>query len=155
MKPQAAFGRLGHCLRVVPWWALTGQAGAQTFVEHSSEVRMQLDFVVPAAALAKFVPAGFEMNVATQGAAKDCNVRMIFIDRVDITKPDGSPADARIEPARLPRGPDQAVRQQRPDADLRPHRRREGRARPARRLRACHHQPHVALDQRRCRQADA
>src|SRR5262245_59573437 len=59
---------------------------AETFVEHSSEVRMQLDFVVPAAALAKFVPAGFDMNVATQGPAKDCNVRMIFIDRVDITK---------------------------------------------------------------------
>ena len=70
-----------------------GQAGAQTFVEHSAEVRMQLDFVVPATALAKFVPAGFDMNVATQGAAKDCNVRMIFIDRVDITKQDGSPAD--------------------------------------------------------------
>jgi len=49
--------------------------------------------VVPPAALAKFVPAGFDMNVATQGAAKDCNVRMIFIDRVDITKEDGSPAD--------------------------------------------------------------
>jgi hypothetical protein len=68
-------------------------ASAETFVEHSSEVRMQLDFVVPSAALAKFVPAGFDMNVATQGPAKDCNVRMIFIDRVDITKQDGSPAD--------------------------------------------------------------
>src|SRR5262245_27081674 len=72
---------------------LAAQASAETFVEHSAEVRMQLDFVVPAAALAKFVPAGFEMNVATQGPAKDCNVRMIFIDRVDITKQDGSPAE--------------------------------------------------------------
>ena len=34
-------------------------ASAETFVEHSSEVRMQLDLAVPAAALAKFVPAGF------------------------------------------------------------------------------------------------
>jgi hypothetical protein len=68
-------------------------ASAESFIEHSSEVRMQLDFVVPAAALAKFVPPGFDMNVATQGPAKDCNVRMIFIDRVDITKQDGSPAD--------------------------------------------------------------
>src|SRR5215470_3947113 len=74
--------------------ALALPAAAETFVEHSSEVRMQLDFVVPAAALAKFVPAGFDMNVATQGPAKDCNVRMIFIDRVDITKQDGSPADS-------------------------------------------------------------
>jgi hypothetical protein len=72
---------------------LTSLANAQTFVEHSSEVRMQLDFVVPDAALRKFLPAGFEPNVATQGPAKDCNVRMIFIDRVDITKQDGSPAD--------------------------------------------------------------
>src|SRR5256885_13502232 len=75
--------------------ALAGVAGpvrAESFVEHSSEVRMQLDFVVPPAALAKFLPEGWEPNVATQGAAKDCNVRMIFIDRVDITKPDGSPA---------------------------------------------------------------
>src|SRR5436305_11226298 len=68
-------------------------AQAESFVEHSAEVRMQLDFVVPGAALAKFLPAGFEPNVATQGAAKDCNVRMIFIDRVDITKQDGAPAD--------------------------------------------------------------
>ena len=30
-----------------------------------------------------------EPNVATQGPAKDCNVRMIFIDRVDITKQKG------------------------------------------------------------------
>src|SRR5215467_2192166 len=59
--------------------ALSGHpAVAESFVEHSSEVRMQLDFVVPNAALAKFLPEGFTPNVATQGAAKDCNVRMIF-----------------------------------------------------------------------------
>jgi len=69
-----------------------GQASAETFVEHSAEVRMQLDFVVPDAALKTFLPAGWEPNVATSGAAKDCNLRMIFIDRVDITKQDGSPA---------------------------------------------------------------
>ena len=87
MKPQAAFGAIGALLA-----GLIGQASAQTMVEHSSEVRMQLDFVVPPAALAKFLPEGWEPNVATQGPAKDCNVRMIFIDRIDITKPDGSPA---------------------------------------------------------------
>src|SRR5262252_4474807 len=68
-------------------------ASAETFVEHSAEARMQLDFVVPDAALKKFLPAGFEPNVATSGPAKDCNLRMIFIDRVDITKQDGSPAE--------------------------------------------------------------
>ena len=73
--------------------ALAISAKAETFVEHSAEARMQLDFVVPDAALKKFLPAGFEPNVATAGAAKDCNLRMIFIDRVDITKQDGSPAE--------------------------------------------------------------
>jgi hypothetical protein len=68
-------------------------AGAETFIEHSAEVRMQLDFVVPDGALKKFLPTGFEPNVATSGPAKDCNLRMIFIDRVDIIQQDGAPAD--------------------------------------------------------------
>src|SRR5205814_5676403 len=84
---------LAALLTSTAFGGLSAPASAESFVEHSSEVRMQLDFVVPAAALAKFVPEGFDMNVATQGPAKDCNVRMIFIDRVDITKQDGSPAD--------------------------------------------------------------
>ena len=88
----ARFGGTGALLAGCAMAALIGQAAAESMVEHSSEVRMQLDFVVPAPALAKFLPAGWEPNIATQGPAKDCNVRMIFIDRVDITKPDGSPA---------------------------------------------------------------
>src|ERR1700758_4013220 len=71
----------------------TTPAHADTFVEQRAEFRMQLDFVVPDAALRKFLPAGWEPNIATQGPAKDCNLRMIFIDRVDITKQDGSPAE--------------------------------------------------------------
>ena len=76
-------------------WAATGfigRAPAQTLVEHSAEVRMQLDFAVPDAALRTFLPVGWEPNVATSGAAKDCNLRMSFIDRIDITNADGSPA---------------------------------------------------------------
>src|SRR5260370_4064912 len=69
-----------------------GQARAETLVEQNAEFRMQLDFVVPDAALRKFLPAGWEPNVATQGPAKDCNLRLIFIDRVDITGADGAPA---------------------------------------------------------------
>lgn len=68
-------------------------ASAQTFIEHSAERRMQLDFVVPAEALKALLPAGWEPNIATSGAAKNCNLRMIFIDRIDITKGDGNPAD--------------------------------------------------------------
>src|SRR5919197_4234195 len=89
---SARFGGIGALLMGCAMLGLIGQASAETMVEHSSEVRMQLDFVVPAPALAKFLPSGWEPSIATQGPAKDCNVRMIFIDRVDITKPDGSPA---------------------------------------------------------------
>ena len=67
----------------------TSQARAQTFVEQNAEFRMQLDFVVPDAALRKFLPAGWEPSIATQGPAKDCNLRLIFIDRVDITDAKG------------------------------------------------------------------
>ena len=45
------------------------QASAQTLVEHSAEARFQLDVRVPDAALAAFLPAGFALNVSTQGAA--------------------------------------------------------------------------------------
>jgi hypothetical protein len=68
------------------------QASAQTLIEHSAEVRMQLDLVVTPAALKALLPEGWEPFVATSGPAKDCNIRMIFVDRVDITKPDGVPA---------------------------------------------------------------
>lgn len=67
------------------------QARAESFVEHSAEFRMQLDFVVADTALRKFLPSGWETNIATQGPAKDCNLRVIFIDRVDITGADGAP----------------------------------------------------------------
>lgn len=66
-------------------------AHAENLVEYSSEARFQLDLAVPAAALASFLPAGFMPNVATQGAAKDCNLRAVFIDRVSINAPDGKP----------------------------------------------------------------
>jgi hypothetical protein len=64
---------------------------AQTPIESSSEIRFQLDLHVPDAALTPYLPAGFTMNVATQGPAKDCNLRAIFIDRLTINAPDGKP----------------------------------------------------------------
>src|ERR1700759_4991004 len=66
-------------------------AFAETLVEHSAEARMQLDFHVPDAALKAMLPAGREPVIATSGGAKDANIRMIFIDRVDVTAPDGAP----------------------------------------------------------------
>jgi hypothetical protein len=61
---------------------------AETLVEHSAETRLQIDFAVADAAIKKVLPAGWETDVATAGGAKDCNLRMIFIDRFDITGPD-------------------------------------------------------------------
>lgn len=71
---------------------LSAAANAQTLREYSAEVRMQLDLAVSPAALKALLPDGWEPFVATSGAAKDCNVRLIFVDRVDINRPDGAPA---------------------------------------------------------------
>jgi hypothetical protein len=64
---------------------------SQTLVETSSETRFQLDLKVPDAALKTFIPEGFTSNPAAQGAAKDCNLRLVFIDRVTINGPDAKP----------------------------------------------------------------
>src|SRR5258708_4539898 len=61
-------------------------------IEYSNETRFQLDMKVPDAAVAAYLPPGWTLNVSTQGAAKDCNLRAIFIDRATINGPDGRPA---------------------------------------------------------------
>jgi hypothetical protein len=66
-------------------------APAQTLVENSLETRFQIDLKVPDAALKSFFPAGFTSFVAPQGPAKDCNLRLVFIDRITINGPDGKP----------------------------------------------------------------
>src|SRR3954467_10964698 len=71
--------------------AVALMAGAQTLLESSGEARFQLDFHVPDAALAALLPQGFTPNVATQGPAKDANIRVIFVDRMTINGPDGKP----------------------------------------------------------------
>jgi hypothetical protein len=73
-----------------PASASTASAGG-TLVEFSNEARFQLDVKVPDAALAAYLPKGWTPNVAPQGPAKDCNLRVIFIDRVTINGPDGKP----------------------------------------------------------------
>ena len=64
---------------------------AQTAVEYSSEARFQLDLRVPDTVLNSFLPPGWMPNIATQGAAKDANLRAVFIDRITINAPDGKP----------------------------------------------------------------
>ena len=71
--------------------AFVRYATAQTAVESSAEARFQLDLRVPDAALAAFLPTGWMPNVATQGPAKDANLRAVFIDRITIHTPDGKP----------------------------------------------------------------
>src|SRR5437899_8631487 len=71
--------------------AIAPCSSAQTMMEHSAEARFQLDLHVPDAAIMSYLPQGFTLNVATQGAAKDANVRAVFIDRVTINAPDGKP----------------------------------------------------------------
>jgi hypothetical protein len=64
---------------------------AQTPVEFSSETRFQLDLHVPDAVLAAYFSDKWTSGMATQGPAKDCNLRVVFIDRVTINGPDGKP----------------------------------------------------------------
>nr|ACN58793.1 hypothetical protein AKSOIL_0148 [uncultured bacterium BLR9] len=67
-------------------------AQAQMVLEQSPEHRFQLDFHVNDAALQKMLPKGWEPNIAVMGPAKDCNLRVIFIDRMAIAGPDGKQA---------------------------------------------------------------
>ncbi len=71
---------------------ISAAALAQTVLEQAAEHRLQLDFRVNDAALSKMLPAGWEVVIATAGPAKDCNLRMIFIDRMGIIGRDGKPA---------------------------------------------------------------
>lgn len=71
--------------------AAPGAARAENLLEFSAETQMQLDFHVPDAALAAMLPAGWTPAIAPAGPAKDANIRMVFIDRHDITGPDNKP----------------------------------------------------------------
>ena len=71
--------------------AMTPPAHAQTLVESSMEARFQLDLAVPQEALERMMPRGWTTNVATQGPAKDANLRVIFIERLTINDAEGRP----------------------------------------------------------------
>jgi hypothetical protein len=70
---------------------LAPAARAQTMIEYSREGGFKLDVHMPDAVISGYLPPGWMPNVAPQGAAKDCNLRVIFIDRVTINAPDGKP----------------------------------------------------------------
>src|SRR6185312_7426592 len=81
---------------IVSTLALSGNAYAQgaapapagNVLMTSSEYRFQLDLHVNDAALTKMLPSGWVSNAATQGAAKDANLRLILIDQQNIVGPD-------------------------------------------------------------------
>ena len=73
-------------------------ARADTLIAYSLETRMQIDLAVPDAPLKALIPAGWEGNVATTGAAKDANIRLIFVDQIPVAAPDGNPAPAGGHP---------------------------------------------------------
>lgn len=81
---MAALSMLVVCSTSLP-------AAAQSIVERSAETRFQLDVRVPEAPLLQLLPAGWRLNVAIRGAAKDANLRVVFIDRLTIHGPDGRP----------------------------------------------------------------
>jgi len=80
-----------NSMRLAVLTALCATLAAETPLEHSNEKRFQLDVKVPDAALQAFLPQGWTQNPAATGAAKDCNLRVIFIDRVTINDPKGPP----------------------------------------------------------------
>jgi hypothetical protein len=87
--PTCRVARVVLALFLVPM--ICGYCSAQNLKESSAETRFQLDLHVPDEALKALLPNGFTSNVATQGPAKDCNLRVLFIDRITISGPDRKP----------------------------------------------------------------
>lgn len=94
MGRMMAWGAGGALLAAGAIGAAVPGASAETLQENSAEFRFQLDFHVNNAALQKLLPSGWVPAIAAQGPAKDANLRVIFIDRVDVTNPDGTPKTA-------------------------------------------------------------
>ena len=65
-----------------------GRAGADDGAGAIQRISLPDGFSCQRAALAKLLPAGWVSNAATQGAAKDANIRLIFIDASNIVGPD-------------------------------------------------------------------
>src|SRR5262245_2820857 len=91
MSRYVSMGAIPALIGIVAFVGFVHYAGAETMVEYSSEARFQLDLHVPDATLKGFLPPGWTPNIAVQGAAKDANLRAVFIDRVTINGPDGKP----------------------------------------------------------------
>jgi hypothetical protein len=76
---------------------------ADKYVGGNSDVRTILAFKAADAAVQKFLPEGWELDVATNGPAKDVNLRVTFIDRLSAQDADGKALpQARIVTLSIP-----------------------------------------------------
>jgi hypothetical protein len=70
---------------------------AEKYVGSNVDVRTILAFKIADAAAQKFLPEGWELDVATTGSAKDVNLRVTFIDRIVNQDAEGK----AIDPVRI------------------------------------------------------
>jgi hypothetical protein len=76
---------------------------AEKYVGSNVDVRMTLAFKAPDAAVGKFLPAGWELDIANSGPAKDINLRLTFIDRLTAHDAEGKALDpVRITTLSIP-----------------------------------------------------
>jgi hypothetical protein len=62
---------------------------ADKYVGSNVDVRTNLAFKAPEAAVQKFLPEGWELDVAATGPAKDVNLRVGFVDRLSAQDAEG------------------------------------------------------------------
>jgi hypothetical protein len=77
--------------------AATPALAAEKYVGSNVDVRTVLAFKVADAAVQKFLPEGWQPDVATAGPAKDVNLRITFIDRIVNQDAEGK----ALEPVRI------------------------------------------------------
>jgi hypothetical protein len=70
---------------------------AEKYVGGNVDLRTVLAFKAPDAAVRKFLPAGWDLDVTSSGPAKDVNLRVTFIDRLTAQDAEGK----ALEPARI------------------------------------------------------
>src|SRR5947209_8336556 len=81
----------------VLFFAAAPAFGAEKHVGGNTDGRTTLAFKAPDATVRKLVPAGWELDVASSGPAKDVNLRLTLIERYIGHTADGKP----IEPSRV------------------------------------------------------
>jgi len=66
---------------------------AEKYVGSNVDVRTALAFKIPEAGVRKFLPQGWDLDVANSGPTKDINLRLTFIDRLTAQDAEGKALD--------------------------------------------------------------